>query len=492
MPASRPSPTILVVDDDPGLTRLIERTLRREGFATACAGSGQEAAEWLRRNAAVLLLLDLKLPDGEGAASVETIRSTGQDVPFIIITGQGDERVAVDMMKRGASDYLVKDANFIDMLAVVVRRTLSQIEKDSRLHAAEEALRRQVAFHAAVMAASGAILMVLDAAGHFVSVNDAFERISGHTLAEVQGRRALESIMLPGLPHHLRDQFAQVLADPQSHECEGFLLSKTGERRWMAWSVTVLKNAAGTAEHIVISGIDITDRRRLEEEILEISERERERIGQDLHDDLGQQLVGAWCMSQALAKSLTSCRSSEAPNAVKITTLLKESVALTRALARGLHPVALQSGGLAFALQELAQRTSGLFSVVCVCHCPPSLEVSGSTAIHLYRIAQEAVTNAVKHGKAREITIEISSNVHQTVLSVKNDGAPLRQPAAECHGMGLRIMRYRADVIGGSLNIQDNFPDPGVIIACAIPATACAKPPTASSHGHEDPQQSRR
>lgn len=489
MPASRPASPILVVDDDPGLSRLIQRALRREGFDSAATGSGQETAGWLRGNTASLLLLDLKLPDVEGAALVEIIRSADPDVPFIIITGQGDERVAVDMMKRGASDYLVKDANFIEMLPVVVRRTLSQIEKDGRLQAAEEALRRQEAFHAAVMAASGAILMVLDAEGRFVSVNDAFERISGHSLAEVKGMRVLESIMLPGLPHHLRDQFARLLAQPQSHECEGFLISKAGERRWMAWSVTVLKNAAGVAEHIVISGIDITDRRRLEEEILEISEREQERIGQDLHDDLGQQLVGAWCMSQALAKSLATRRSSEAPNAAKIAALLKESVALTRALARGLHPVALQSGGLAFALEELAQRTSGLFSVACVCRCPASLDISSTTAIHLYRIAQEAVTNAVKHGKAREIAIEISSNMHHTVLSVRNDGAPMRQPAAERQGMGLRIMRYRADVIGGSLNIQDNFPDPGVIITCAIPATSCGKPPAVSSHGHEDPEQ---
>lgn len=490
MPASRPASTILIVDDDPGLSRLIQRALQREGFDTAATGSGQETAEWLRGRTASLLLLDLKLPDVEGAALVEIIRSADKDVPFIIITGQGDERVAVDMMKRGASDYLVKDANFIDMLPMVVRRTLSQIEKDRRLDAAEKALLKQAAFHTAVMAASGAILMVLDAEGRFVSVNDAFERISGHTLAEVKGTRALESIMLPGMPHHLREQFTQVLAEPHSHECEGFLVSKAGDRRWMAWSVTVLKSADGVVEHIVISGIDITDRRRLEEEILEISEREQERIGQDLHDDLGQQLVGAWCMSQALAKSLTSRRSSEAANAGKICTLLKESVALTRALARGLHPVALQSGGLAFALEELAQRTSSLFNVACICRCPPSVDISSTTAIHLYRIAQEAVTNAVKHGKAHEIIIQISSNVHQTVLSVKNDGAPLRQPSSGNVGMGLRIMRYRADVIGGSLNIQDNAPEAGVSITCSIPTSAAISKPNPSSHGQEDHQHS--
>ena len=210
--------------------------------------------------------------------------------------------------------------------------------------------------------------------------------------------------------------------------------------------------------------------RRLEAEILEISEREQQRIGQDLHDDLGQQLAGISCLSRVLENNLVIQTSPEAELAAKITSLLKNSLALTRALARGLHPVALQSGGLMTALIELTQRISDMFRINCRCKCPPVPQMDNTVATHLYRIAQEAVTNAVKHGLAQEIEIELSSNAHHTVLSVKDNGTGLPAPDSKHDGMGLRIMTYRADMIGGSLDIQNDQTTGGTIVTCTIPA----------------------
>jgi signal transduction histidine kinase len=135
---------ILIVDDDVGLARLIERTLQREGFATATANSGQEAFAWLTENTAALLLLDLKLPDIEGKELINQLESVDRRLPFVIITGQGDERIAVDMMKRGALDYLVKDVQFVEFVPTVVQRTLARIEQDRKLAAAEQALREAI------------------------------------------------------------------------------------------------------------------------------------------------------------------------------------------------------------------------------------------------------------------------------------------------------------------------------------------------------------
>src|SRR5690349_17682482 len=118
--------TILIVDDDRGLARLIEKALRRDGFPAAIASSGEETVNWLKERHADLMLLDLKLPDLQGGALVERLEAQDNAVPFVVITGQGDERVAVDMMKRGALDYLVKDAQFLDFVPVVVRRALAQ------------------------------------------------------------------------------------------------------------------------------------------------------------------------------------------------------------------------------------------------------------------------------------------------------------------------------------------------------------------------------
>jgi len=135
--AAEPGP-ILIVDDDSGLLQLIQRALKLENLATATARSGQEALAWISRNSAQLMLLDLKLPDIEGKELIHRLASIGKPVPFIIITGQGDERVAVDMMKRGALDYLIKDVQFIEFVPAVVKRALAQIDKDNRLAAAEK------------------------------------------------------------------------------------------------------------------------------------------------------------------------------------------------------------------------------------------------------------------------------------------------------------------------------------------------------------------
>ena len=122
MPDPAPA-NILIVDDDQGLLRLVERTLRRDGFATITASSGREAIDWLCKNSANLMLLDLKLQDIEGRELINHLADLHRSVPFVIITGQGDERVAVDMMKRGALDYLVKDVQFIEFIVNVLSPT---------------------------------------------------------------------------------------------------------------------------------------------------------------------------------------------------------------------------------------------------------------------------------------------------------------------------------------------------------------------------------
>lgn len=214
---------------------------------------------------------------------------------------------------------------------------------------------------------------------------------------------------------------------------------------------------------------EISARHRLEREILEISEREQQRIGQDLHDDLGQRLVGIAYLCQALANSLAARSDPEALYAGKITELLKNALSLTRSLARGLHPVALKSGGLVAALGDLAERTSEIFQIHCLFAGPanePALPYTAAT--HLYRIAQEAVTNAVNHGGAAEIGIDLSSASGDWVLAIRDNGRGMPRLNPRRTGMGLRIMKYRADVIGAVLSIE-NPPSGGTLITCSLP-----------------------
>jgi two-component system sensor kinase FixL len=213
---------------------------------------------------------------------------------------------------------------------------------------------------------------------------------------------------------------------------------------------------------------DITERRRMEQEISEISERERQRIGQDLHDELGQFLTGIACISTSLAQELDSKSMREAATATQIADLTNQAITQTRTLARGLYPVELQANGLLSALQELAVNAETLFSISCQLKCDPNVSVANDDfSIHLYRIAQEAIDNAVRHGKAKHIWLRLWDQNGIGIMSVTDDGAGIVGSAREHKGMGLRIMKYRAAMIGGILQIRKGH-QRGTIVECSF------------------------
>jgi signal transduction histidine kinase len=239
-----------------------------------------------------------------------------------------------------------------------------------------------------------------------------------------------------------------------------------------------LRDAAGAIYAVGGIATDITERRRLETEILQISEREQRRIAQDLHDGLGQQLAGVWCLSDVLRKNLETQDSSEAAAAEKIARLLSTALEQTRNLAKGLHPVAPESDGLMSALENLAGNAADLFEVSSQFKCREPVPVEdNSIATHLYRIAQEAVTNSIKHGRARNIEIGLSSNSEQIILSVCDDGIGFRRPAGQAEGLGLRTMSYRARLIGGTLLVQRQT-EGGTKVVCTIENTRGPRPRT--------------
>lgn len=212
----------------------------------------------------------------------------------------------------------------------------------------------------------------------------------------------------------------------------------------------------------------LSERQRLEKEVLEISNREQQRIGQDLHDGLCQQLGGIAFMTQALERKLKTKLLAEAADAARITQLLSQGVATARNLAKGLSPVKPQADGLMAALRELASLTQDLFGIACVFRPErPVLVHDNATAIHLYRIAQEALNNAVKHAQATEVLIELSSAESETILTVKDNGRGLPEVLDRPQGMGLNIMNYRAHMIGAALDVRRDSPG-GTIVRCSL------------------------
>jgi PAS domain S-box-containing protein len=199
---------------------------------------------------------------------------------------------------------------------------------------------------------------------------------------------------------------------------------------------------------------EIAERRALERQLLEVAAAEQRRIGQDLHDGVGQELTGLSLMAQSLLEILPDRSRAEAKIAAKIADVLQRAVRRVRILSRGLIPVEVDAEGLMAALGELAGRTSELHAVDCRFECPePAFVEDNNTATHLYQIAQEAVTNALKHGHVKQICIGLHSDEDALTLSVRDDGVGLPEAARDTGGLGLKIMRYRAGLINAAFEI---------------------------------------
>jgi signal transduction histidine kinase len=222
--------------------------------------------------------------------------------------------------------------------------------------------------------------------------------------------------------------------------------------------------------------------RRLEQEIIAISERERQGIGRDLHDGMCQYLAAIGLTADLLRQNLAAEGHPRAHAAGEIANLLQDSVERAREIARGLSPVDRDEGGLESALEELANSTTRLTGVQCAFLCAEPVPIQEEIrAIHLFRVAQEAVSNATRHGRARNIIVALEAGDGEFALRISDDGRGFDANAAGGRGgMGLNIMRYRARMIGGTLEIYPNAPV-GTVVACTVQARPASG--TADSEG---------
>jgi signal transduction histidine kinase len=217
----------------------------------------------------------------------------------------------------------------------------------------------------------------------------------------------------------------------------------------------------------------------LERDILWASEQEQQRIGRDLHDSLGPQLAAIGYAATFLANDLRRRDQPEAAEAERIREMAGEAISLSRDLARGIFPVQMDGVGLSIALEDLARTTFSQRGMSVSFHETGDTHIANpEDGMHLYRIAQEAVNNAAKHGGARKVTIVLSRSEDSLRLAVADDGKGMAPPPDGTRGMGLHSMRYRARALGGNLKIDSN-PSEGTIVSCEIPNRP-ASPPTAA------------
>ncbi len=260
--------------------------------------------------------------------------------------------------------------------------------------------------------------------------------------------KTLKQLLPANLATEATQKLAQALKTKQVQTLTGHFLLPDEVRDFEARAVI-----CGEEEVLAVVR-DITDRKRLEREILEVSSREQQRIGQDLHDSLGQHLTGITFLTKVLERKLEHKSPEEAKEAAEIGRLVMQALAQTRNLARGLFPVELERNGLVAAITDLAANVERMCNIKCNFKSPESITVQDNVlATHVFRIAQEAINNSVKHGKAKKIDVSLQPVGDHLELCVMDDGTGFNHEV-KMDGLGLRIMHYRARRIGGSLEIK--------------------------------------
>ncbi|MDQ5986545.1 MAG: hypothetical protein CSYNP_02275 [Syntrophus sp. SKADARSKE-3] len=352
----------------------------------------------------------------------------------------GDFSVRMNNQSKDELGQLASYFNtFMERLEQYSRHLQNEIEEHKRT---QEALRHsEEIFSKAFQSSPNYICITSLTSKRFISINDTFLRLTGYKPEEVIGKTPVElnfftsredGLLLGDLleqEEHLRNK--EIEMQTKSGESRIGLLS--GERIELQGDKCILS----TVE-------DITEWRRLANEVMNIADGVRQKIGQDLHDDLCAHLIGIEVLSKVIAAKERGISPENATYIEKIRSLISEAVDKTRGLARGLCPVHLVANGLESALMELAENTENLFHVTCLFECDhPVFIHDNALATHLFYIAQEATQNAIKHGKAKHIKIDLSADGGKILLQIKDNGSGIPDKIST-KGMGLRIMSYRA------------------------------------------------
>ena len=381
----------------------------------------------------------------------------------VVIPGHHKPYGVLSVHTKRRRDFTSDEVHFIRSVANTLAAAVRGWEATQALRDSEARIR-------AVVTTAVDAIITIDERGIVDSMNPAGERMFGYAAGEVVGRNV--SILMPEPYSREHDRYLSNYVRTGRAKIIGIGREVVGRRKdGTTFPMDLAVSEFRLGEGRMFTGIvrDVTERRRMEQEILDISAAEQRRIGQDLHDGLCQQLAGVAFATEVLSRKLSARAAPEAASVGQIAVMVDHAITQARDLARGLQPVTLESDGLTSALKQLAGKVTDMFRVSCLFWCDHAVLVhDNAVATHLFRVAQEAVSNAIRHGKAKRIVVDLAIAGGELCLTVTDDGVGIAQTAGDGKGMGIQTMSYRAKMIGGTLTVRPGTKG-GTVVTCVLP-----------------------
>jgi PAS domain S-box-containing protein len=481
---------ILAIDDK--RDNLITISALLGNFLTDCtvitAQSGIEGIEKAKREQPDTIILDIKMPQMDGFEVCQHLKEDDatRHIPIILLTAiKTDMESKLKGLQIGADAFLTKPIDETELIAQVnvmlrikhsedlIRKEKNLLEetvneRTRELQESRNKLIKERDFTRSLYDSSPAYYIAINGVGSIMIVGRAMLNALGYTIEELKGREYISTLIAEGYRGVTREYIRRLIDDRVTAPFENCLRTREGSELLVEWHGRAMCRPDGDIDFIYFVGIDITERRRLEKIIMNDNEKERYRIGQNLHDGLGQHLAGIIFKSEIVKIRLEDRGADEARDLGEIISMISQAINQTRDLARGLCPVDRQEGGLVAAMEDLCESVKAMHGIKCILKKDGEIAIEGNAeSSHLYYIAREAVNNAVKHGGAQNIIVVLSDRNGMITLDVTDDGIGIDLARRGRQGTGLSIMQYRAWIIGGALSISRNSGG-GTRISCVI------------------------
>lgn len=462
---------ILMVDDQPQKLLAYEAMLSGLDERLLRAQTGNEAFGILLQEEIAVILLDVNMPGMDGFETAALIRDHPRftKTPIIFVTAVNT--TDLDRLRGyeiGAVDY-VSVPVIPEILRAKVSVFLELHRKTRELEVHSRALGESEGRLRGILDTASDAIITIDQDGLIQTINRATERIFGYTGTEMIGKNI--TMLMPPPYHDEHDGYLRRYHDTGVKHIIGVNREVQGLHK----DGTAIPLELAVSEVVpgkIFTGIlrDIRRRRDLEREVTEIAASQQRHIGQELHDSVSQELTGLTMMAAALAERLSGEKSAVAALARRVVDGLGSVHKQVRAVSHGLIPVEVDAEGLRAALEDLTDRIRQQAGIACAIHNPQPISVQDSlTATHLFHIAQEATNNALRHGRPTRIDIHLVAMPDALVLAISDDGVGLPPEPNSHSGVGLRLMRYRASLIGGVLQIGP-AQKKGTVVTCTLPA----------------------